>query len=258
MAEEIVKVANLLKRKRSKQGHPLPLDCTITNWLFFKRHILEKAEVRAAFEQQTPALDRAGFRRLVKAKANPAKFGPSACRRRSAKTSKRNTNDLLAALWPYYLALLHPDSPIYVRESGWAGGLGLYARRGTTMSAGKALFEASLWGVVIKVDDSAADLLQAMEYPSLYDKQAGKPRVMCGPLALVNHQCGARLAFSFPRQVASIEELTGRQAVYALSTSGPCRYRVAKDKEILVDYFSGSKPDKGAFAGQPCQCKACF
>jgi hypothetical protein len=53
--------------------------------------------VRAQFEEESLDID--GFRRLVRAVANPCKWGPSFCRPRrgtSAKTAKRNTNDMLA------------------------------------------------------------------------------------------------------------------------------------------------------------------
>jgi len=101
---------NLLKRKRNSV--PRAVNC----WLFFKRHILEKTnKVRTLFEK---ALTLDEFKFLVRSNANPLKFGPSFCRRRrSQKTNTRCIQDLLLVAWQYYLALLHPASPIYVSSS---------------------------------------------------------------------------------------------------------------------------------------------
>lgn len=202
MAEELAKVKDTLKRK---PYHHNPLPRAVVYWLFFKCRILERPAVRAQFERE-PALDVAGFRQLVKKLANPQKWGPSFCRGqrrgKSAKTAKRNTNDMLAVLWRYYEALLHPGSPICVAESETVGGLGVFARRqrsAAVKAEGDVLLESHLWGVVFEVNEEGFAQLQGCHYPSLY--QGRHAYIMGGPLSLVNHECKAPLAFSLPRKV---------------------------------------------------------
>jgi hypothetical protein len=225
----------LLKKsalKKKPQRNPIPR--AVNYWLFYKRRILEPPDVRAQFSEADPPLDLDGFRRLVRQAANPAKWGPSFCRSgrggRSGKTAKRMTNDMLAVLWRYHQMLLHPASPLYVDESGTTGGLGLFARHGVALREGGHLFGGHLWGVPFEITRECFDELHAAGYPSLYRTPDDRCHILCGPLALVNHQCTAALAFSLPRKVNSarpsregltLEEFDGLHAVYvrALSTA---------------------------------------
>ena len=278
--EELSKLKSTLKRKPRRNSIPR----AVSYWLFFKRHILERPDVRAQFEEGVLDID--GFRQLVRTVAKPSKWGPSFCRQRrgtSAKTAKRNTNDMLAVLWRYYEALLHPASAIYVAESEAVGGLGLFARRGAAVAVAGRLFPGHLWGVPFEVDEDAFAELHAGDYPSLYRTPDGRAHILCGPLALVNHRCAAPLSFSLPKRIAavaapssacasaaapvtpplgkngdlSLEEFAGLSAVYARAT---VRLRLAKGGEILVNYFGleGRKKDSDvAFAGVACKCLTC-
>jgi hypothetical protein len=256
--EELAKLSkSTLKRKPQRNSVPRG----VNYWLFFKRHVLERADVRARFEAEPLSVD--DFRQLVKVVANPLKWGPSFCRQRrgiSAKTVKRNTNDMLAVLWHYYKALLHPTSPMYVAESATMGGLGLFARRAATVTAGACPFENHLWGVPFELDEAGFAELQADNYPSLYHTPDGRAHILCGPLALVNHQCASPLAFSLPRKVSasrggiSMEEFSDLSAVYARAT---VRYRATKDNEITIDYFTGENHGNISFAGAECRCATC-
>ena len=275
--EELSKLKSTLKRKPQHNSIPR----AVNYWLFFKRHILERADVRAQFEEESLDID--GFRRLVRAVANPCKWGPSFCRQRrgtSAKTAKRNTNDMLAVLWRYYEALLHPASAIYVAESEAVGGLGLFVRRAAAVVTGGNLFEGHLWGVPFEVAEDAFAELHAGDYPSLYRTPDGRAHILCGPLALVNHRCAAPLSFSLPKKIVvapvtaaaatsvpatllrkggiSLEEFAGLSAVYARATM---RHRMAKGQEVMVDYFGqeGRKKDHGSisFGGVECKCLTC-
>jgi hypothetical protein len=214
--EELSKLRSTLKRK--PQHNLIPR--AVNYWLFFKRHILERPDVRAQFEEEP--LDVDGFRRLVRAVANPCKWGPSFCRPRrgmSAKTAKRNTNDMLAVLWRYYEALLHPASTIYVAESDAVGGLGLFARRGAAVAMAGRLFHGHLWGVPFEVDEDTFAELHADDYPSLYRTPDGRAHILCGPLALVNHRCAAPLSFSLPKRIAAVAAPSSAAASESASAS---------------------------------------
>src|SRR5689334_5903150 len=145
--EELSKLGSNLKRKRNS------IPRAVNYWLYFKHHFLEKPEVRTCFQKD---LSYGEFRRLVKTKANPLKFGPSFCRRRTSRTNKRNIDDLILVIWEYYLVLLHPDAPIYVSDSKIASGLGIFLKQDMVRSAkeGSLLFEKSLFGVSFEVDEA--------------------------------------------------------------------------------------------------------
>jgi hypothetical protein len=182
---------------------------------------------------------------------------------------------MLAVLWRYYEALLHPASPIYVAESATVGGLGCLL--GATMvAAGDAPFRSHLWGVLFEVDEAGFAELHAADYPSLYRTPDGRAHILCGPLALVNHLCAAPLAFSLLRKImvstptASssssttaqrrvwLEEFASLRAVYAQAT---IHCRVARSDEIMVNYFGheGKRQASGgiSFAGADCRCPTC-
>ena len=219
----------LLKRKR----HSIPVG--IRYWLFFKRHILEKPQVRGLFEKE---LTREEFASLVKQHANPMKYGPSFCRRkRSEATNARNTNDMLAALYRYHAALLAPASPICTKESK-AAGLGIFLRTGGRKVAAKQgtpLLEEHLFGTLFELTSKEeVEELRNEGYPSLLEvaqtrqnkgktspndaKTEAKVYAVCGPLSLVNHDCGAPLRFTLPRSMMPREEgkeFHGLQAIYA-------------------------------------------
>ena len=180
--EENQKLHSLCNRKRNSVPRSLAY------WLYFKRHLLEKEEVRMCFGERP--LDLPAFKHLLWRKANPLKFGPSFCRRKSAKTNQRNIEDLQLVAWQYYLALLHPSSPVRVAPSA-SGGLGLFLREGVRVRAEASLFGTRLWGVLFEISEADFQRLRDLGYPSLY-----RSAIMGGPLSLANHQCRASLAFS--------------------------------------------------------------
>ncbi|ELR23715.1 uncharacterized protein ACA1_073600 [Acanthamoeba castellanii str. Neff] len=122
--------------------------------------------------------------------ANPLKWGPCFCchqwRDKLDKTTKHNTNNMLAVLWHYYKALLHLASPLYVAPSRVPlGGLGLFTQHGTSMRLGASPFMDHLWAVLFEVNDATFAKLWTNNYLSLY----GLLHILCGPLTLANHQC---------------------------------------------------------------------
>jgi hypothetical protein len=250
-----------LKQAREKVTIPVPLP--VSYWLFFKRAILERPSVRELFTEAP--LDRASFRALVRRKANPAKWGPSFCRKwrsKSEHTVRRMTSDMLAVVWRYYEMLLHPDSSVYVAASERTGGLGLFARRSARLKAGGALFSTHLFGICFGLTEEHFGALEAVSYPSLY-----RDSILYGPLSLVNHECKAPLRFSLPRKVdadrprgaqetIALEEFHQLPAVYARSIRDACQ--VEPDQEITVDYFNVTDgPGKATFFGSTCRCRRC-
>lgn len=264
---EELKVLGPTVLKRKKHGIPVG----VRYWLFFKRHVLEKPEVRPLFEKE---VTREEFALLVKKHANPLKHGPSFCRRkRSQASNKRNTNDMLAVLYRYHQALLSPDSPIEVRESSEEKGLGIYLRQGAGAKQGQTLLEGQLFGTLFEVNDKEEiEELRAEGYPSLLEpfgtKNAEKNKVfaVCGPLSLANHSCTAGLRFTLPRSMMPRErdrEFHGLQAVYAqaIKENG---YRGRAGQEVTVHYdapssSSSSKDRPTYFSGgtKRCRCSKC-
>jgi hypothetical protein len=166
---------------------------------------------------------------------------------------------MLAVLWRYYEALLHPVSPIYVAESEAVGGLGLFVWRGAAVVMGGSLFKGHLWGVPFEVAEEDFAELQVGGYLSLYCMPDGWAHILCSPLALTNHCCATPLSFSLPKRIAvapssspsptattsaqathlhggsiSVEEFASLSAVYAQATQ---HHQVAKGQEIMVNYF---------------------
>jgi len=259
----------VLKRKR----HCIPVG--IRYWLFFKRHILEKPQVRLLFEKE---LSREEFAALVKKHANPLKHGPSFCRRKCSRASNtRNTNDMLAVIYRYYAALLAPSSPIYAGESKTAG-LGIFLRSNVVAKQGTALWEEHLFGTLFELSsEEEIEQLKAEGYPSLLEvprkqhqkkfppqhQQDTQPTdqvqvfAMCGPLSLANHSCQAALHFTLPRSMLPREdgrEFHGLQAVYAQAI--PDRgFRGKQGRELVVKYDSQSGA-RDAFKGG-CRCSEC-
>jgi len=245
---EVVHLKDILKRKH----HNIPRG--VSYWLFFKRHILEKEEVRKDFEAQ--ALDVEEFRSIVRSKANPKTLGPAFCRRKGSTTNARNINDMLVVVWKYYLALLHPESPIFVAPSP-VGGLGLFARQQVTLSEGRRLFESFLWGVLFAVSEEEFVRLHERRYPSLYETDDSKPAhyIICGPIALANHCCGAGLAFTTPSHLPrKLEEFSDLHGVYAKVTDPSVLPQ--ENEEIFVDYTALQSGQ--FFSDGECLCSSCL
>ena len=238
--EELSKLSNILKRKKSSVSYG------VQYWLYFKRHILEKTEIRHFFEKN---LSYNEFKELVESKANIGKFGPSFCRRRKSETNKRNKNDLLIVIWQYYLALLHPDSPVYVSNSK-LGGIGIFLKNNVDHTTNKPLFKEHLYGLYFEVGDEFEEL-ELKGYSSLYEDK--KQFIFCGPLSLVNHQCGSSLCFSKPNKTNK-EEFDGLNEVHIkVKTEEYCN---KKESEILIDYFP-ENANKVTFNTISCKCSAC-
>ncbi|ELR16734.1 uncharacterized protein ACA1_090320 [Acanthamoeba castellanii str. Neff] len=255
------------KLKQVRKGATTPVPLPVSYWLYFKRAILERPEVREQFASAPLGPDQ--FRALLKKEANPAKWGPSFCRTgrgRSDSTVRRMTTDMLAVVWRYYEALLHPDSPIYVAESKRAGGLGLFARRTSTVAVESAFAPAHLFGICFGVTEEQFSELESVGYPSLYWHE---PSILYGPLSLINHKCGSLLCFSFSRKIdprqrqaagkaVTLEEFAGLSAVYTLAIQEGCR--IKEHQEITIDYFNTGGDDddkKVTFFGAPCRCRTC-
>ena len=101
--------------------------------------------------------------------------------------------DLIAVLWRYYLALLHPESLVEVKASSF-GGLGLFSRNELRLPEG-VILPTFIWGPVWCVDIDDFEDLKKKKYPSLY-----RNGVMGGPLSLINHSCAASMHFTHPRK----------------------------------------------------------
>ena len=249
--EELKKLQpRVLKRK----AHGIPVG--IRYWLFFKRHILEKPEVRQEFEKTE--LDRREVGALVKKLANPLKHGPSFCRRkRSQRSNLRNTTDMITALFRYHRALLSPSSPICTKESS-VSGLGIFLRRGVTKKEGQPLLDDYLYGPIFELtcEEEVLELKKDKTYPSLMEflprnkkdeeheeqeeqeeeEKKVKAVIMCGPLSLVNHKPKANLKFTEPRAMKKEEgkEFEGLQCVYAQPTR--TSFRGKAGQELFVSY----------------------
>ena len=148
--------------------------------------------------------------------------------------------------WQYYVALLHPSSPVRVASSA-CGGLGLFLREDSSVGANEVAFGKRLWGVLFEIPAEDFEHLQRSGYPSLYCSA-----IMGGPLSLANHQCDAPLCFTPPRKL-SIEEFEGMRAVFA-KAARPFEGR--KGEELVVNYAGGSSNQR-SFFGEACRCTSC-
>lgn len=63
--DELSKLGNILKRKRNSVPR------AVNYWLYFKRHVLEKPNVRSLFEKKDLNINE--FKELIKMHANPLK-----------------------------------------------------------------------------------------------------------------------------------------------------------------------------------------
>ena len=154
--------------------------------------------------------------------------------------------DLLLVAWQYYMALLHPSSPVRVASS-LCGGLGLFLREDISVGENKVAFRKRLWGVLFEIPEEDFEHLQRSGYPSLYCSA-----IMGGPLSLANHQCDAPLCFTPPRKLA-IEEFEGMRAVFAKAAHP---FEGQRGEELVVNY-AGKSSNKSSFFGGACRCTSC-
>jgi hypothetical protein len=182
---------------------------------------------------------------LIWEEANPLEKGPYFCKggkQRCWNTQRANINDMILVLWKYYEALLHPHSPIYVAKSTVAG-LGIFLKKSIRLEEGDCLLNEHLYGALFDPGEVQEELKE-LKYPSLYDSAL----IMCGPLALSNHNCASSLRFSCAK-LAEMEEFQGIQFVRAVSVKNFFFGR--KDQEILINYYK--KGENCEFAS----CRVC-
>jgi hypothetical protein len=167
---------------------------------------------------------------------------------------------MLRALYPYYQVLLSKESPLLLDDSGPGQGLGLFAAKSTTVQEGKALFEGNLWGIPYKVSEEDFHDLDDHGFPSLYHPGPEEYYVLCGPLALVNHLCAGHLCFSGLRQLKLAKHVHPLAQSRGIQTVARKRCKLAKGKEIRVDYFATDGQGCSApvlFGGIQCGCAHC-
>jgi hypothetical protein len=237
----------ILKPIISRQTHHIPHG--VGYWLFFKTHILEKPTKRAAF-QVSPTLTRPEFFALVRKLASPRKYGPRTCTdyRLTNSSRERYTSDLLAVIWPYYLILLAPTSPIFVQPSTIGAGLGVFVRRQVLLKTGATLLPTFLWGSLNQIPDEHFTSLATRNYPSLYSSGTTLA-ILVGPLSLVNHRCASKLVFTPPRVKLPFEEFSGLKGVLARASSA---VTLDASEEIFVDYGMEAKD-----RSWKCCCDSC-
>jgi hypothetical protein len=125
----------------------------IRSWIYFKKHFLEHEGNRAKLTS-LPHLDCDDFAQQVQILAPLVKWGPSECRNSkglSRSTTANNRKDLLHFIYPFYVSLLSPASPIYVATSKFSG-LGLFIREPGAGEATKLLLPKFLWGYFVEMD----------------------------------------------------------------------------------------------------------
>jgi len=173
---------------------------TLLHWLYFKRHVLEKDDVRTLFQTRSEVLTRKEFRlALLESKADPRCFGPRFCRLSSRLSRERNIRELISIAYRYYLALLSSQSPVEVRRSSSIGGLGIFLKQSINISCEELFLEHIIFGLALELSDEEYEELHRCGYPSLiagYRKQY----LLAGPLALINHSCSAPACFSVPQR----------------------------------------------------------
>ena len=135
---------------------------------------------------------------------------------------------------------------------------------------GTPLLEEHLFGTLFELTrKEEVEELRTEGYPSLMEvaqkrqnkgktspndpKTEAKVYAVCGPLSLVNHDCGAPLRFTLPRSMMPREEgkeFHGLQAIYAQPVAER-GFRGTEGEELSVTY-SGSASFQGG-----CRCSIC-
>lgn len=237
--------------------------------MWCKAHVLEDEDVRRAFEQREETeerLDETGFREFIMgdSRTTLTSNGPSFCRpcgKRSRSTAARNMREMLSVLWRYHQAVMARSSPVFAAPSSNGGGLGLFVRKKTQMSAGKPILPRHVWGALQGIDDPETYAkLQAVGYPSLYSQGNA---ILIGPLSLANHACTAPAVFSHPQRFSDdLPEFENLQAVRARASSDG---RLSAGQELLINYFPDDAERRAhslsstvMIAGQPCRCRSCL
>lgn len=226
--EEIDIIKNALKRKNTS------LSREIQYWVFFKSKILEREENRILFDQKR--LTTQQFRKLLKKCARPSSHGPKICRGGS-ETHRRYARELMTKCYEYYAAILHPESPVCVRNT--PHGLGIFLNQSICIKSDRFIFPEQLTGNLIQIGEDEFQELKEADYPSLYDGD----RVFVGPLSLINHQCMLEVGFK-----------AFTSTVFAKTFDD---IKLKAGEEILINYFNANRPGEVLFKGEECKCKAC-
>ncbi len=243
--EELGLLKPILMR-REKGGHKIPI--ALRYWLFFKRHILEKDQVREIFKQERLE-DLASYKRLLMRHANVKAFAPRVSRRRGTQRSTdQAVHDVAVATYHYYKSLLHPDSPVEARRSEMLP-QGLFAKKDLRGYKEHPINLKELSGFIIVLDPQEFRELAAGRYPSLF----GQHSVMIGPLALANHICHGKFQFSPAATQSEPEEFLGIKQVRLFCVKG-CT--LSTGTEVAVDYHPDTKDRMEIFGGE-CKCPSC-
>lgn len=252
--DEYAALESILRRKR----HTIPR--TAIYWLYFKRHILEKDNVRRLFSE-CDQLDKQKFALLLDGCSDscPEKYGPAFCRRlKDKRSNRRNVRELITVSYQYYLALLSPSAPVYVARRTSVG-LGVFVKRATNISKGAAPFGGMhTYGFALELGPRDDGELVEAGYPSLM-RGYRKRYMLIGPLSLLNHSCGAPMQLQLspsperpPKQVLP-EEFAGLPAVQIVALRS---LDLQVGQELTYDYFCGVTGAVRGF-GSGCRCEGC-
>lgn len=251
MASEYGSLQALLKRKRHSVSR------AALYWLYFKRHLLEKEDIRTLFQGQ-PCLSKVDFRELLFSTrdCHPQRHGPRFCRVSKEDTRAKNIRELISITYQYYLSLLAPTSILEVRNSTITrAGLGVFLKENHQLSRNEGLLASTLFGFPLELSKGDYDELLESGYPSIL-RGYRKRFIIIGPLSLVNHSCRAPLQFSLAESpVDMAEEFLGMPTVQLTARK---ELSILRGSEVFVDYFGGTAKREGSQVfGDICACKSC-
>jgi len=211
------------------KGLQIPREVLVWSW--FKRWILEKKEIRKQLESIiVEDISKVDFIEEL-LKILPKKNFPSFA------NTKQTKSTFLASIYEFSMATLSLNLPFEIKQT--EHGLSLWTR-----SKIKIATDTTIVGTLCYITEDTAKKLIALKYPSLYGTSDGIG-ILYGPLALVNHDCGAIHSFSKP-----IPEL-GFKGFDGIKLVSPAKH-LRKQKEILVQY-SEDKKDLPFI----CHCTSC-
>lgn len=191
-------LSGLLRRKR----HSIPL--AVRYWIFYKRHVLEKAATRLQFMQKR--LDYDEFTQLMTPllKASPARG-----RNKGKKWIENLNRDMMQVLYVYHKALLDVDCDWIVQEG--PRGLGLFAKRAFAWN--ESDHSKRLFGIVCDVSEEDFSILQEKKYPSLFSSRNTGDGILFGCASLLNHSCDAMMRWAAPSKRGAPELFEGFNAL---------------------------------------------
>ena len=248
---------------RGRRSYSIPR--TLQYWLYFKRHILEKENVRKTFQDLSLHLDKSTYRDYLfnLPDATPQCYGPRFCRVKNRSTRERSLRELISITYRYYEALLSPLSPIEVRQSTLpTGGLGIFLKKTTTLKLkhDQLLLPKVFWGLALEINEDDYETLVDSNYPSLLCGYRKKRYIIAGPIALVNHACKSSLCFTLPRRLIEPEILPEEfQDIPSVRALARRDVELLAGSELFVDYFSKYSVGDSTVNvfGEDCRCPCC-